>query len=581
MSSGAVAAEPLFDVIVVGTGAGALVAALTAKARGLHVLVIEKADVIGGSSALSGGGVWAPNAPTLLRAGVRDDAAEIVDYMQAIAGDVVSDARILRYVEEVPRMMGFLDSQSEYLSSDAFEWEPRYADYRPDLGGADDGRCVWPRPIDRRVLGPDMTLIRSTSPRLHRMSLPSGTWMTTGEMIDLLSIRWGGWRSKRMLLAMSWRVTKARLFGTRIATHGNALIIRLWMACREHGVELWRQTPLRDLIQDDSGAVVGVRAERDGRTLDIGARHGVILASGGFDHNTELRNRYVPDGREEWCVGSPDNFGDGLLAGQAVGAAADIMDEAWWIPTVVFPEGSLFITVPDRQQPGHFIVNQAGKRFVNEAAPYSDFVHAQNEGHRTGVSHVPAWMILDHRAWSRNFYIGHIPGTPTPRALLEGGVLRRASTLEDLAEQIKVPSSELRATADRFNALVRQGHDDDFNRGDSAYDRIYGNQRLPNPCLEEVSQAPFYAIPFVPGDLGTNGGLLTDENARVLREDGSAIEGLYACGNVSASVMGHGYAGGGATLSPAMTFGYVAANDVASRARGGGAVRLAPAPASA
>ena len=293
----------------------------------------------------------------------------------------------------------------------------------------------------------------------------------------------------------------------------------------------------------------------------------MILASGGFEHDRERRAAHQPEGRPEWSVGNPDNEGDGLRAAEAVGSDVAMLDEAWWIPTVTFPDGTLFPTVADRQHPGHFIVNGAGRRFVNEAAPYSDFVHAQLEGQRSGVSHIPAWMILDDRAWKRSFFIGHFPGTPAPREWLREKVLYRGSSLADLAAQIDVPATELEATAARFNGFVRAGHDDDFRRGDSAYDRVYGDPGQANPCLAEVSEPPFYAIPFVPGDLGTNGGIVVDEQARALRPDGTAIAGLYATGNVTASVMGHGYAGAGATLGPTMTFGYVAAEAISRAAR--------------
>jgi 3-oxosteroid 1-dehydrogenase len=508
------------DAVIVGTGAGALVAALTGRANGLEVLVIEKADVIGGTSAVSGGGIWAPNAPTLLEAGVRDDPAAILGYMQALAGDVVAEARLRRYVEEIPRMMAFLEQQSEHLGAEAFEWAKGYSDYRPDLGGTADGHSLFPKPIDRRLLGPDAGIVRTSSPfaaaRLRAVQkLPFGTWISRRDMHDLVMFRWGGVSHKLVLGRLVWRGLRTRLSRAQVATFGNSLIIRLFLACRERGVETWRETSLRELVTDDDRRVVGVVAMRDGNPIVIGARRGVILACGGFDHNPELRRRYHPGGSDRWSAGSPDNVGDGLVAAQAVGAAVDLMDEAWWHTSVVFPDNSLFPAVSERQQPGHFMVNQAGKRFVNEACNYSDFVHAQLSGHRTGVSHIPAWMIFDHQAWRRNFILGHFPGTPTPREWLRSGMLRRADTLEALAEQIGVPGDALHETACRFNAFARQGHDDDFNRGDSVYDRFYGDPRFPNPCLAPVIKPPFYALAFIAGDLGTNGGLLTDENARV------------------------------------------------------------------
>jgi 3-oxosteroid 1-dehydrogenase len=327
-------------------------------------------------------------------------------------------------------------------------------------------------------------------------------------------------------------------------------------------------------------ACFGVGAgDPHGRPYRIGARYGVILATGGFDHNLEMRREYQPGIEdEEWSLGSPDNLGDGHHAGQAVGGHFDLMDDSWWMPTMKMHDGTLFGLVAERQYPGQFIVNAAGERFVNESTPYCDFVHAQIKGHLTGVSHIPGWMIVDSTAFNRNFIAGHVPGTPMPKAWLsEDGPARTAPTLEALAATIGVPAANLIATCERFNEFARKAHDDDFGRGDSAYDNYYGDPAYANPNLAEVKKGPFYAFKITPGDLGTKGGLVTDEDARVLREDGSVIEGLYATGNVSSAVMGNDYAGPGATIGPAMTFGMVAAHHIAGVRD---AVYAAPAPSN-
>jgi succinate dehydrogenase/fumarate reductase flavoprotein subunit len=550
------------DVLVVGTGAGGLTASLAAKANGLDVLVIEKAALIGGSSALSGGGCWVPYAPVLRRAGVPDDRPEMLEYLKRIAGDVVPEARLRAYLDEAPKMMEFLESQSTYMA-EGFFWITGYSDYHPDKGGSADGHGLWATPVDKRLLGEDMKLLR---PGLKRMQLPLGAWLTSRDLRDLLAVRWGGLRGKKMLLVLAKRVIRARVLGERIATSGAALVTRLWLTRREKDVPVWLETPMKSLIQDDSGRVVGVEVEREGRTQRLRARHGVILATGGFDHNMEMRAVHQPEITGEWSMGSRDNQGDGHRAGEAIGAALDLMDDAWWMPTVEMPDRTVAGTVAERQYPGQIIVNQIGKRFVNEAAPYTDFVHAQIEGQRSGVGHIPAWMIIDDRAWKRNIIAGHLPGTAVPKAWLESGMIRIGQTIEELAEKIGAPPENLRETIDRFNGFVRKGVDEDFHRGESPYERFYGDDSYPNPNLAELSKPPFYAIEFTPGDLGTKGGLVTNEHAQVLREDGSVIPGLYATGNVSSSVMGRDYAGPGATLGPAMTFGYVAANHIAATA---------------
>jgi 3-oxosteroid 1-dehydrogenase len=548
------------DVVVVGTGAGGMTAAITAKAQGLDVLMIEKARFIGGSSALSGGGLWVPYAPVLRRAGLADDRPEMLEYLKRIVGDVVTEERLRAYLDAAPEMMEFLEGQSTWLS-DGFFWIKGYSDYHPGRGGTADGHGIWARPVDRRLLGDDLPLLR---PGLKRMQLPLGSWLTSRDLRDLLALRWGGLRGKKMIAKLGWRVVRARVLGERIATSGAALVTRLWLTRRDKDIPVWLETPMSSLILGENGEVSGVEIVREGRTERIQARRAVILATGGFDHNMEMRGRHQPLITGEWSMGSRDNQGDGHNAGEAVGAALDLMDDAWWMPAVEMPDGTLAGTVAERQYPGQFIVNHDGKRFVNEAAPYTDFVHAQLEGHASGVGHIPAWMIIDDRAWKRNIIAGHIPGSPTPSGWIDSGLMQTGATIEELATRIGAPPENLRETQERFNGFVRGGVDEDFHRGESPYERFYGDDSYANPNLAEVSKAPFHAIRLAPGDLGTKGGLVTNEHAQVLRDDGSVISHLYATGNVTAAVMGRDYAGPGATLGPAMTFGYIAAKHIAA-----------------
>jgi 3-oxosteroid 1-dehydrogenase len=545
------------DVLIAGAGAGGMASALKASALRLDTLVVEKSKYFGGSAALSGGGTWAPNAPQLLAKGERADPKELVGYLQQIAPDV-DRSRHERYIAEIPKVMQFLAAKPRFRNG--FSWTNGYSDYHPDLpGGSAKGRGVWPEPVNRKLLGDDEQYLRPPTPR---MKLPRGAWLTSAELHDLLALRWGGWRGKRMLAVVATRIARSRLFGLRMTGAGQALSTRLWLSLRDEGIPVWRETPLRSLIADDDGRVVGAEVLRDGKPYRIGARGGVILATGGFDHDPELRKRHHPEVEIGWSSGAGDNTGDGLRAGLELGAAVDLLDDAWWMPSVMWPDGTPHGGVPERQYAGQFIVNGAGRRFTNEASPYTDFGHAQLEGHRGGVSHIPAWMIFDDTAWKRNFIMGHVPWQPMGKW---SQIITTAPTLEDLAAKIGVPAQALAETAERFNGFARNGVDEDFHRGDSAYDNYYGDHSYPNPNLAEVKDPPFYALAWVPGDLGTKGGLLTDEDARVLREDGGAIPGLYATGNVSAAVMGRDYAGPGATIGPAMTFGFVAAAHIAQQ----------------
>jgi 3-oxosteroid 1-dehydrogenase len=320
---------------------------------------------------------------------------------------------------------------------------------------------------------------------------------------------------------------------------------------------------MTDLVVED-GRVVGAVVERDGVPVRVGARLGVLLASGGFEHNSAMRADHLPEGgRADHSLGARENTGDGILAGQRLGAAVDLMDDAWWMPSVEHPAGATIPLVSERAIPGHVIVSADGRRFTNEASPYVNFVHDQLAG-----KHDPAWFVMDARARSRYPFAQVLPGRPFPADFYRAGIVHRADTIEALAASIGVPAEALVATVTRFNELARSGIDADFGRGSSAHDRYYGDPTLPNPNLHVVDKAPFYAVRIQIGDLGTKGGLVCDEHARVLRDDDSVIEGLYATGNASASVMANEYAGPGATIGPAMVFGYLAARHAAGGREG-------------
>jgi 3-oxosteroid 1-dehydrogenase len=290
-----------------------------------------------------------------------------------------------------------------------------------------------------------------------------------------------------------------------------------------------------------------------------------MLASGGFEKNLEMRERYQPSPiTTDWTTGAPSNTGGGIAAGVAAGADVALMDDAWWGPTIPLTGGPYFC-LAERNLPGSIIVNQAGRRYANEASPYVDAVHAMYDGEQTGVRHVPSWMVLDQRYRNRYLFAGLGPRQPFPGRWYEHGTVFRANTLESLANKIGVSADGLRDTVAQFNEMARAGVDTDFHRGDSAYDKYYGDPKVrPNPSLGPIDRPPYYAVKIVPGDLGTKGGIVTDARARALRPDGSVIAGLYAAGNASSAVMGRTYAGAGSTIGPAMTFGYLAALDIAT-----------------
>lgn len=554
------------DVVVVGSGASGMVAAWSAARHGLSCLVIEKAAQFGGNSTLSGGGAWLPGAVVFERCGEKDDPEKVFQYLRTLAPNVDPE-RQRRFIREIPVFTRAIEASRYFANGSGFQWVRGYPDYYPKWGGNPEGRGLWAAPIDERELGPDMALRRGHGRNTRMPGAPKGMWMTSDDVHYLLQLRWGTWGSVRTLIKLLFRTVVSNLTGSQVVTSGAALITRLRLALSEQNVPLWLETPLKSLIQDESGRVVGVEAERGGKLLRIGARHGVIMAAGGFEGDREKRAEYQPDALHSGSQGSPDNTGDWIAPARRVGAKLDLMDDSWWMPAFVFPAG-VGATLLERGYPGQFIVNGAGKRFTNEIAPYIDFGHAMIEGHRTGVSHFPCFMIIDQRTWNRCFFRG-LPGRRMPSEWLASGHVKQAQTIAELAAKIGVPPDNLVGTWNRFNQFARKGVDADFQRGESVYDRYFGNPKLKNPNLAPLEQAPFYAFTMALSDLGTKGGMLTNPNAQVLREDGSVVEGLYAVGNNSAAVMGNSYAGPGATLGPAMVFGWVAGNHIADTARQG------------
>jgi 3-oxosteroid 1-dehydrogenase len=542
------------DFLVVGSGGGGMSAALAAADAGLDTLVVEKSRNFGGTTGISGGGIWVPGNPTLRRKGLGDSRDSVRTYLRLLTEGRVPAARIDAFIDNGPAAMEFLE-KSPWMT---FFWVKGYPDYHPELeGGRAKGRSIEARPFDTRKLGEDEAFLRPNG-----MKGPLGLWVTAKDYHDLAMVK-RTWRGRWASVVAAWRVSSNLVRRRHMATTGRALVARLRLALKDAGVPLWLKTPMTELVVGEDGAVSGVVVERDGRLTRIGARCGVLLATGGFDHNPEMRRRYLPEGgRPDNSGGAPDNNGEGIMAGQRIGAATDLMDDAWWMPSVRHPAGAVIPLVSERSIPRSVIVSgRTGERFTNEAAPYVNFVHDQLAG-----GHVPLWFVMDSTARARYPFAQVLPGAEFHQTFYDAGTVHRAGTLLELAGRIGVPGDALAAAIERFNGFARGGKDADFGRGDSAYDRYYGDPTLPNPTLDVIEKGPFYAIRVEAGDLGTKGGLVCDENSRVLREDGSAIEGLYSTGNTSASVMGNDYPGPGGTIGPSIVFGYIAARHAAAQA---------------
>ncbi|MFI5618707.1 3-oxosteroid 1-dehydrogenase [Streptomyces sp. NPDC051567] len=556
-ASGSGEGPPLgvYDVVVVGSGAAGMTAALTAAGRGLSVLVVEKAATFGGSAARSGAGIWLPNNAVILAAGVPDTPRKAAAYLSAVVGPGVPADRQAAFLAHGPRMLDSVMARSPLR----FRFMEGYSDYYPELpGGLPNGRSIEPDQLDGRLLGAELARLNPAY-----LAVPAGM-VVFGQDYKWLNLAAVNARGLAVATECLARGTAAALRGEKPLTMGQALAAGLRAGLSRAGVPVWLDSPLVDLVQE-GGAVTGVVVEKEGVRGVVRARRGVVVGSGGFEHDAGMRARYQQQPTDtRWSVGAKENTGDGIRAGQRAGAALALMEDAWWGPTIPLP-GEPYFCLAERTLPGGLIVNADGARFVNEAAPYSDVVHVMYEKDRGAPgSHIPAWLIVDQNYRNRYLFKDIPPTLAFPDAWYGAGAAEKAWTWDGLAARIGVPAGALRATLNRFNAQAWSGTDSDFRRGDSAYDHYYTDPAvLPNSCLAPVWAPPFHAFRIVPGDLGTKGGIVTDARARALREDGSVIPGLYAAGNASAAVMGHSYAGAGSTIGPAMTFGYVAANDLA------------------
>ncbi|MGH8382859.1 FAD-binding protein [Pseudomonas sp.] len=551
------------DVLVIGSGAGGMTAALRAHDLGLGALVIEKSSEYGGTSAVSGGGIWIPDNHRISALGGQDSAEEAIAYLKAVTRGEIDDGRIETYVEQGRKMVEYLEQHSRVR----FEAQPHYADYYPEVPGGKAGyRSMDPQPFDAAALGEEFLRMRAPSPG----TLMMGRMAMTMKEAQVLLCRGKGWLGLTLrVMWRYWRDREGRKLSRRdrYLTLGNALVGALRCSLLDRGVPLWLNCSLEQLLIVGE-RIGGAQVCRDGKVLRIKARHGVIIAAGGFERNQAMRSQYHPQpSQADWSATPPGNTGDGICAGQALGARTALMAHSWWAPTTHVQgeekQRALFV---ERTLPGCILVNSAGERFVNEAAPYTDIVYAMYANNREDASSVPCWMVFD-ASFRRKYPCGALlPGYAQrdwqlPRHLR--GYFHKAASLETLAASIGVEAAGLARTVLRFNTMASCGRDADFGKGESLFDRYYGDPGVqPNPCLAPLLKAPFYAVRVDAGDIGTKGGLLTDVHARVLHEDGQPILGLYAIGNSAASMMGRTYPGAGSTLGPAMTFGYLAANHI-------------------
>lgn len=544
-----------YDVVVVGSGAAGLTAGLTAKLQGMKSLVIEKTDRYGGASAISGGALWIPNNHIIKGAGVPDTLELARQYLDSTIGDRVPEELKEAYITRGPEMLRFLYNKTKHMR---FQYAKGYSDYYPEKpGGLSQGRSIEPLIFDLTKMGSLANFMRRATLSTKGFTMNSYEFHKVNMITRTL-------KGKTTALKLGARLVKSKVTKSDPVALGEALIARLRLSLAEANGELWLSTAFKDFIMG-KGRVIGIIVERDGQELKIEAKKGVVLSSGGFSHNQTLREKYLPSPTNAAWTSSPEGqTGDILEPGVRIGATLDLMDKVWGAPSVIDPQGHPFFLVADRGVPNMIVVDNAGHRFVNEAAPYHEFVDTMYKHQEVTKQAVPSWILIDASAKSRYIFTGLFPGQAFPKSWFEHGVAKSADTIEELAKQMDVPAESLVATVNRFNDFARNGHDDDFYRGDSAYDNYYGDPTLPNPNLAEIKKAPFYALRLYPGDIGTKGGLVVDKYARVIKENGEPIEGLYASGNCSASIMGETYPGPGATIGPGMTLSFVATAHMAN-----------------
>ncbi len=559
------------DVLVVGTGASGMSAAITAASQGLKVLVVEKEPRFGGTTARSGGWLWIPGTRLATEQGIHEQPGAARTYLQHEATTHFDAARVDAFIENGPKAIDFFTRKTCVQ----FDMPPVFPDYHAEApGGAPGGRSMVARPFDGRELGE----------RLKHLAPPLPELTVFGMMLGSGKEIWHFMRAFRSLESFVY-VTKrlSRHFldvlrhgrGMNL-TNGNALAGRLAKAAIDLGIPVWLNAPVKRLIVNGE-RVTGAMVEHEGQRTNVRARVGVVLACGGFPHDIERRKAlfpHAPTGTEHFTPSPTGNTGDGLRMAEAVGAKVDptIPNAAAWVPTSVTtrPDGSRGVMPHfiDRAKPGVIAVTRHGKRFANEANSYHDFVQAlvaATKGDKENYS----WEICDH-ATLRQYGMGCVAPFPLPIGRhLKAGYLKRGNSVEALAREIGVDPATLKATIDGFNQHARNGDDPAFGRGSKAYNRYQGDaQNLPNPCVRAIETGPFYAIKMVIGDIGTFAGLAVDENTRVLDAQRQPIPGLHAVGNDAASIMGGNYPGAGITLGPALTFGYVAGMALANAAQG-------------
>ncbi|HTV96176.1 MAG TPA: FAD-binding protein [Steroidobacteraceae bacterium] len=543
--------DPSFDFAIVGSGAGGIAAAITAKLAGLHPLLLEKTPLLGGSSVMSGGVLWLPDNPLMRRERVADSREEALRYMENFVekdAPYSTPARREAFVDNIEPMIRTLEAQGmRYLRC------PGYSDYYDTLpGGKSSGRSLQAELFDVNRLG-------SWKSRLRMPYVPLPIRTSEGTRMQNLGVAFSG---KAMFARVGGRIAWAKLTGKTLYGSGGALQGRMLEIALRLGVDIWTEAALSGLDLRN-GRIEGVHVNHAGRELTIAARRGVLIAAGGFSRNAAMRKQFQRHPiSDEWTHANPGDTGEAIDAMARAGAGLAVMQEAWWIPTWIGPGGQLAQIVPELAKPHGILVDHSGRRMVNEANSYMEIGRAMYARHATTPA-IPAWLILDARARKRYMFGFRFPGK-MPQAWVDQGCVKQDGTVPGLARKCGIDPAGLEDTVAHFNRFCERGVDEDYGRGSSAYNRFYADPTMkPNPSLGTLAEPPFWAAPLYPGDVGTCGGAIINEHAQVLRPDGRVIEGLFATGNCSASLCGPHYVGAGQSIAASSVFGFIAASTAA------------------
>lgn len=560
------------DVVVVGSGLGAMTSALCLKEMGVDAVeVIEKGSKWGGTSGVSGGGVWVPNNHYAKACGASDSVDDAKAYLSStIPAEQVPESLIDGYIANSPKMMEFV-SRAEEVGYISLEHYPDY--YMQNPGAKAGHRSLEPQPINWDELGDDMATMQETH---HMMYLFDRIGFTQVEGHDLVTRAPGWWKIMVRLLftyagEFFWRKKHNTKRARRLAC-GAAGTARMFLALKNRKVPVTLNCAMTDLIQDESDRVIGIEANENGKTIRIKANKGVILGAGGYEYNQELREKYLPQPtNKDWSGGNVrTNTGDALQACERLGAKMRLLEGgAWWCTTIKAPdEPAPRLAIMEKSLPGSCVVNMQGKRIANESQNYMAYQLDYFESHSDDAPNYPAYMVFDKR-FRDTYMVGPLldvqsrPDKKLPDSYFEDGFMAIEDSIEALADKLGIDKAGLQETINNMNEYAKSGKDAEFNRGDTEYDRYYGDETVkPNPCLHTIDQGPFYAIRIDPGDFGTHGGMDTNADAQVLKaETNEPIAGLYALGNCAGAILPT-YPGPGSTLGPAMTWGYQAAKHI-------------------